>query len=102
MGGAVWWLFRAFGYDRVAVLDGGLTKCGRAEGRALETGHFDPEPAVFISEERPELWVDKAYVAGAAPRRDDVALTAPHPPRSSAARSWPAPGPATSPVRERN
>src|SRR3954470_18627383 len=38
----VWWLFRAFGYDRVAVLDGGFAKW-RAEGRELETGHVEPE-----------------------------------------------------------
>lgn len=41
----IWWLFRAFGYDNVAVLDGGLTKwrresrdrrrSRRAGGRAL-------------------------------------------------------------------
>jgi thiosulfate/3-mercaptopyruvate sulfurtransferase len=33
----VWWMFRAFGHPRVAVLDGGLGKW-RAEGRPLERG----------------------------------------------------------------
>ena len=33
----VWWMFRAFGHERVAVLDGGLPKW-RADGRPLETG----------------------------------------------------------------
>ena len=33
----VWWMFRAFGHERVAVLDGGLPKW-RAEGRALGQG----------------------------------------------------------------
>jgi thiosulfate/3-mercaptopyruvate sulfurtransferase len=33
----VWWMFRAFGHGRVAVLDGGLPKW-RAEGRPLEQG----------------------------------------------------------------
>jgi thiosulfate/3-mercaptopyruvate sulfurtransferase len=33
----VWWMFRAFGHGRVALLDGGLSKW-RAEGRPLEQG----------------------------------------------------------------
>jgi thiosulfate/3-mercaptopyruvate sulfurtransferase len=33
----VWWTFRAFGYDRVAALDGGL-QAWRAEGRPLAGG----------------------------------------------------------------
>jgi thiosulfate/3-mercaptopyruvate sulfurtransferase len=33
----VWWTFRAFGHDRVAVLDGGIGKW-RREGRPLEQG----------------------------------------------------------------
>jgi len=57
----VWWLFRAFGYDRVAVLDGGLSAWNR-EGRETETGHIEPTPAVFETTERPELWADKADV----------------------------------------
>ena len=32
-----WWMFLAFGHERVAVLDGGIGKW-RREGRALETG----------------------------------------------------------------
>jgi thiosulfate/3-mercaptopyruvate sulfurtransferase len=33
----VWWMFRVFGHDRVAVLDGGIRKW-RREGRPVETG----------------------------------------------------------------
>lgn len=33
----VWWLFRAFGHEAIALLDGGLGKW-RAEGRPLEAG----------------------------------------------------------------
>jgi thiosulfate/3-mercaptopyruvate sulfurtransferase len=66
----VWWLFRAFGYDRVAVLDGGLAKWS-AEERPLEVGHVEPTPREFVASERPELWVSKAdvaaIVAGEAP-----------------------------------
>jgi thiosulfate/3-mercaptopyruvate sulfurtransferase len=33
----VWWMFRVFGHDRVAVLDGGMGKW-RSEGRPVEQG----------------------------------------------------------------
>ena len=69
----VWWLFRAFGYDQVAVLDGGLTKW-RAEGRELETGHVPAEPTLFEARERDELWVDKEFVAGVLRGDHDAAL----------------------------
>ena len=76
----VWWLFRAFGYDRVAVLDGGLTKW-RSEGRAIETGHVAPEPALFEAHERPELWVDRAYVEAVLRGEEDAALVCATPPK---------------------
>ena len=50
----VWWTFRAFGHDAVAVLDGGLKKW-RAEGRPLERGIASPRPATFTARPRPEL-----------------------------------------------
>ena len=50
----VWWTFRAFGHDAVAVLDGGLKKW-RAEGRPLERGAASPRPAEFTARARPEL-----------------------------------------------
>lgn len=42
----VWWTFRAFGHDKVAVLDGGLRKW-RAEGRPVEPGPAKPAPRRF-------------------------------------------------------
>jgi thiosulfate/3-mercaptopyruvate sulfurtransferase len=57
----VWWLFRAFGYDRVAVLDGGLT-AWTAEGRETDTGHVQPSAVRFTAVERPDAWVDTAEV----------------------------------------
>lgn len=57
----VWWLFRSFGYDSVAVLDGGLTKWN-AESRETEVGHRGATPARFEVSERPALWADKAEV----------------------------------------
>jgi thiosulfate/3-mercaptopyruvate sulfurtransferase len=38
-----WWMFKVFGHDKVAVLDGGLKKW-LAEGRAVEGG--EPAPAM--------------------------------------------------------
>ena len=42
----VWWMFRVFGHERVAVLDGGLQKW-RREGRTLERGVVAPKRAHF-------------------------------------------------------
>lgn len=76
----VWWLFRAFGYDRVAVVDGGLTQW-RGESRQLELGHVEPVPALFTSDERPELWVDKTFVEGVLRGEHEAALVCATPPR---------------------
>jgi thiosulfate/3-mercaptopyruvate sulfurtransferase len=51
----LWWLFRANGYDAVAVLDGGYTKW-LAEGRGVDAGHVEPGASEFDATERPELW----------------------------------------------
>jgi len=50
----VWWTFRAFGHDRVAVLDGGLKKW-RAENRPLATGAATPAVRRFRAKLRPAL-----------------------------------------------
>jgi thiosulfate/3-mercaptopyruvate sulfurtransferase len=76
----VWWLFRAFGYDRVAVVDGGLGRW-RAEGRELELGHVEPVPARFTATERPDLWVDKAFVEGVLRGDHEAALVCASPPQ---------------------
>jgi thiosulfate/3-mercaptopyruvate sulfurtransferase len=57
----LWWLFRTFGYDRVAVLDGGYKKW-LAEERDADIGHREPSPREFVTTERPELWVTKTEV----------------------------------------
>ncbi len=49
-----WWMFRSFGHDRVAVLNGGLPKWKR-EGRPLETGDTAPARKTFTARLRPEL-----------------------------------------------
>jgi thiosulfate/3-mercaptopyruvate sulfurtransferase len=50
----VWWTFRAFGYEHVAVLDGGLRKW-RAEGRPVESGTPSPIGRRFTARLRPAL-----------------------------------------------
>ncbi|MDQ2102601.1 3-mercaptopyruvate sulfurtransferase [Azospirillum isscasi] len=50
----VWWMFRLFGHNRVAVLDGGLPKW-IAEGLPLESGPANPAPAAFAAALRPGL-----------------------------------------------
>jgi thiosulfate/3-mercaptopyruvate sulfurtransferase len=99
----LWWLFRAFGYDKVAVLDGGLTKW-RAEGRAIEIGHVEPTPAQFTPHERPELWADKADVEAVVSGERDAALVCSMPPKeftgetSSRARAGHIPGSLSAPA----
>jgi thiosulfate/3-mercaptopyruvate sulfurtransferase len=56
-----WWMFRVFGHDDVAVLDGGLPRW-RAEGRPLEAGAPSPSPRAFTAKLRPELVADLAAV----------------------------------------
>jgi thiosulfate/3-mercaptopyruvate sulfurtransferase len=75
----IWWLFRAFGYDSVAVLDGGLVKW-RAEERQTDIGHVEPRAATFAATERPELWADKAYVEAIVAGDVDAALVCGLPP----------------------
>ena len=55
----VWWTFRVFGHDAVAVLDGGLRKW-QAEGRPLESGEPKPAARSFAARLRPALVRDAA------------------------------------------
>jgi thiosulfate/3-mercaptopyruvate sulfurtransferase len=57
----VWWTFRAFGHDAVAVLDGGLPRW-RAEGRPVESGAPAPKPRRFTARLRRRLVRDLASV----------------------------------------
>ena len=57
----VWWTFRAFGHDAVAVLDGGLPRW-RAEGLPVESGTPAPRPRRFTARLRKSLVRDLAAV----------------------------------------
>ena len=76
----LWWLFRAFGYDRVAVLDGGYKKWV-AEGRPTEVGHIAPPVATFEAAERPELWVTKSDIHDILEGKTSAALICGLPPK---------------------
>lgn len=50
-----WWMFKVFGHDEVAVLDGGL-KAWMAEGRPVETGRARAvAPVKFTARFRPDM-----------------------------------------------
>ena len=59
--GRVWWTLRAFGHDRVAVLDGGLRKW-RAEGRATTAEVPTAAAAHFTARLRPGLVRSRAQM----------------------------------------
>ena len=44
----VWWMLRAMGHDKVAVLDGGLP-AWKAAGGAIESGPAQPKAAAFTA-----------------------------------------------------
>ncbi|GAB3798820.1 rhodanese-like domain-containing protein [Humibacter antri] len=81
----LWWLFRSFGHDRVAVLDGGLRKWS-AEERSLEVGHVTPHAAAVYSLEpgvsdANGYWADKQRVLRAVSGAQPATLICGLPPR---------------------
>jgi thiosulfate/3-mercaptopyruvate sulfurtransferase len=58
----LWYLLRAHGHERVAVLDGGIAKW-TAEGRPVEPGEVSLPPAVFPARPLPGFVLGKAEVA---------------------------------------
>jgi thiosulfate/3-mercaptopyruvate sulfurtransferase len=65
----VWWTFRVFGHERVAVLDGGLAKW-KKEGRPLESGPPSPAPRRFAATLHKELVADLDRMRALLERRD--------------------------------
>ena len=71
----VWWMLRAFGFDRAAILNGGLAKWTR-EGRPLTDAPPSHPPAEFKVRERPKLFVDKAHMVAALAAGDACIINA--------------------------
>ncbi len=57
----VWWMLRAFGFKRAAVLDGGWEKW-KAEGRPVSSEPAQYPPARFTASLAPGRFVDRDYV----------------------------------------
>src|SRR5690606_39221378 len=60
----VWWMLRAIGFDRAAILDGGWEKWER-EGRPARTGDESYPAASLRARPRPGLFVDSKAVLAA-------------------------------------
>lgn len=69
----VWWMFRYFGHDRVAVLDGG-SKAWREEGWAMEGGAVALPAATFTPSAHPEMVRDVAAMRAHVADRDALVV----------------------------
>ena len=70
-----WWMLRANGHDKVAVLDGGLDKW-RREDRAVSTEASTYPHASFTAKRRPELVADKGNVQAMLAAKDGAVINA--------------------------
>lgn len=87
----VWWTFRVFGHDAIAVLDGGLPKW-RADDRPLQAGENPPAPRPFTADYRPELVRSLASMRANVDRRDEQVVDARSHGRFVATEPEPRPG----------
>ena len=71
-----WWMLTSLGFEKLAVLDGGLDKW-KLEGRALETGPAKGyKPATFTARPKGGFFVDKQQTLAATAARDTVVVNA--------------------------
>lgn len=87
----VWWMFRVFGHEDVAVLDGGLPKW-KAEGRELDTDPPDPRDRHFTGRKNASMVRDVTQIAGHAKLRDEQIVDARSPARFRGEEAEPRPG----------
>lgn len=71
----IWWMLYAFGYDKAAVLNGGLQKW-QAEGRPLSTDACTYPSAVFTARKQPGRIVEKEAVLAALEDEHAVVVNA--------------------------
>lgn len=70
----LWWLLASAGVDRVAILDGGLTRW-RADGLAIETGFESPRVAGSLTlTPRDGFWADRHEVLAITTGETDASL----------------------------
>jgi thiosulfate/3-mercaptopyruvate sulfurtransferase len=87
-----WWMFKVFGHDDVAVLDGGLPKW-KAEGRPLEDGLvLKPQERHFTARYNSMMVRDKAEVAAALKAKSEQLADARGPARFVGAEPEPRAG----------
>ena len=71
----VWWMFRLFGHEDVAVLDGGLPKW-QAEGRQVDDIDPDPRERHFTGRRNASMVRDVTQMARAVKLRDEQIVDA--------------------------
>lgn len=71
----VWWMFRLFGHEDVAVLDGGLPKW-QAEGRPVDDIDPDPRERHFTGRRNASMVRDVTQMARAVKLRDEQIVDA--------------------------
>lgn len=87
----VWWMFRAFGHDQAAVLNGGLQKWV-AEDRPLEAGAVEPAPKTFHTQFNSNMVADRAGILENIKTAAYIVLDARGPGRFSGSEAEPRPG----------
>ncbi len=87
----VWWMFRVFGHQEVAVLDGGLPKW-KSEGRPLEDMEPSPSSRHFTPRANWLLVRDADQVARAIEAGDEQVVDARSPGRFRGEEAEPRPG----------
>lgn len=87
-----WWMFRVFGHDDVAILDGGFPKW-KAEGRPIEDGPpARPQDRHFSARFQATMVSDKADVLAAVADKSAQIADARSSPRFTASEPEPRPG----------
>ncbi|MEM9147182.1 MAG: 3-mercaptopyruvate sulfurtransferase [Pseudomonadota bacterium] len=86
-----WWMFRHFGHDDVAVLDGGLPKW-KAEGGPLEDLAPEPRDRHFTARRDASMVRDVTQIAGAVKLGHEQLVDARSPERFAGQEAEPRPG----------
>ena len=71
----VWWMLRSIGFDRVVVLNGGLTKW-KKESRPMCSDAPGHVRGALTARARPEMWADKADMLAQIEHSSAVCLNA--------------------------